>query len=70
MDRSWINGRRDEDEYEKGVEEFLEFVKRNVTNNKGKFYCPYVKCLNLRQLGVKDIREYVLCDDFCKNYMI
>jgi len=29
MDRSWINTSRISDVYEKGVEDFLEFAKRN-----------------------------------------
>jgi len=29
MDRSWINASRINDAYEKGVEDFLEFAKRN-----------------------------------------
>jgi len=29
MDRSWINASQISDVYEKGVEDFLEFAKRN-----------------------------------------
>ncbi|KAI4305046.1 hypothetical protein L6164_028436 [Bauhinia variegata] len=45
------------DEYENGVEEFLEFARENVSNSNGRFYCPCVKCVNERLLSVGEIRE-------------
>ena len=68
MDRSWIYARRTTDEYEKGVEEFLEFARRNGRDSNGRFYCPCVKCLNERRLNVEEIKDHVLCDGFCKSY--
>ena len=68
MDRSWINARRTSDEYENGVEHFLQFARQNVPNSNGIFYCPCVNCLNVRRLKVDEIREHVLCDGFCKSY--
>ncbi|KAK7279834.1 hypothetical protein RJT34_24892 [Clitoria ternatea] len=68
MDRSWINARRTSNEYAVGVEAFLEFAKRNVLNNNGRFYCPCVKCLNVKRLSVEEIRDHVICHGFCKNY--
>ncbi|XP_027933103.1 uncharacterized protein LOC114188698 [Vigna unguiculata] len=68
MDRSWINFLRTTNEYENGVEEFLEFANMNVPDNNGKFYCPCVNCLNERKLPTDVIREHVLCDGFLKSY--
>ncbi|XP_027915074.1 uncharacterized protein LOC114174430 [Vigna unguiculata] len=68
MDRSWINFLRTTNEYENGVEEFLEFANMNVLDNNGKFYCPCVNCLNERKLPTDIIREHVLCDGFLKSY--
>ncbi|XP_027922610.1 uncharacterized protein LOC114180495 [Vigna unguiculata] len=68
MDRSWINFLRTTNEYENGVEEFLEFANMNVPDNNGKFYCPCVNCLNERKLPTDIIREHVLCDGFLKSY--
>jgi len=34
MDRNWINYVRISDEYERGVDEFIQFAQRN-TNNSG-----------------------------------
>ncbi|XP_052724058.1 uncharacterized protein LOC128193906 [Vigna angularis] len=68
MDRSWINLIRTTNEYESGVEQFLEFAKMNVPDNNGRFYCSCVNCLNERKLPTEVIREHVLCDGFLKSY--
>jgi len=47
IDRSWINTSRISDVYEKGVEDFLKFARRNGTAINGRYYCPCVKCVNL-----------------------
>ncbi|XP_052728168.1 uncharacterized protein LOC128195186 [Vigna angularis] len=68
MDRSWIKSKRTTEEYERGVEQFIEFATRNVANNNGRFYCPCVNCLNERRLPTAVIREHVLCDGFLRSY--
>ncbi|WVZ04709.1 hypothetical protein V8G54_018055 [Vigna mungo] len=68
MDRSWMNSKRTTKEYERGVEQFIEFATRNVADNNGRFYCPCVNCLNERILPIAVIREHVLCDGFLKSY--
>jgi len=68
MDQSWINFLCTTNEYENGVEEFLEFANMNVPNNNGKFYCPCVNCLNERKLPTDVIQEHVLCDGFLNSY--
>ncbi|XP_028799754.1 uncharacterized protein LOC114755053 [Neltuma alba] len=68
MDRSWIDALRTSDEYECGVDQFLEFVKNNVPNNNGLFYCPCVKCMNrLRQITT-EIKDHLICFGFYKVY--
>jgi len=66
--QSWINYNCTTDEYESGVEQFIEFASRNVQDNNGIFYCPCVNCLNERRLPIEVIREHVLCDGFLKSY--
>ena len=59
------------DEYERGVEEFIQFAQRNVINNGhdgAKIRCPCVKCLNGRILDFKIMREHLLCDRFLRSY--
>jgi len=53
MDRSWINVSRISDVYEKGVEEFLQFAKRNGARVNNKYYCPCVNCLNGKRLDIE-----------------
>jgi len=71
MDRNWINSICIRDEYESGVEEFIEFAQCN-TNNSGhdgaKIRCSCVTCLNGRILDVKIIKENLLCDGFLRSY--
>jgi len=57
MDRSWINANRISDVCEKGVEDLLEFAKRNGTTINGRYYFP---CVNLKRLDIELIREHAL----------
>jgi len=70
MDRNWINSVSISDEYEREVEEFIQFAQHN-TNNSGhdgaKIRCPCVNCLNGRILDVKKIKERLLCDGFLQS---
>jgi len=70
MDRSWITTSRISDEYENGVEELLQFAKRNEIGVNNKYYCPCVNCVNVIRQDIELIREHVLCDDFLKSYKI
>ena len=71
MDRNWINYVRISDEYERGVEEFIQFAQRNATNSGhdgAKIRCSCVNYLNGRILDVKTMREHLLCDGFLRSY--
>ena len=60
MDRGWINDVRISDEYERGVEEFIQFAQRNaiISGHDGaKIRCPCVNYLNRRILDVNIMRE-------------
>jgi len=34
---------------ENGIDDFLQFAQRHKTALNGKYYCPYVNCLNGRR---------------------
>ena len=68
MDRSWIDAPRTSDEYEHGVDEFLDYATKNVPNNNGLLYCPCVKCLNGLRLGTREIKDHLICFGFYKGY--
>jgi len=59
MDRSWIIASRISDEYEKGVEEFLQFAKRNRAGVNNKYFFLCVNCLNVRRQNIELIQERV-----------
>ena len=56
------------DEYENGVEQFLQFTERNAASLGGNFYCPCVKCVNGRRQSVNEIRSHLICHDTIQNY--
>jgi len=62
MDRNWINFVRISDEYERGVQEFIQFMQRNA-NSSGHdgahIRCMCVNYLNGRILDVKKIKEHL-----------
>jgi len=71
MDRNWINSLRISDEYEREVEEFIQFAQRNAINighDGAKIRCQCVNCLNGRIPDVKIMREHLLCDGFLQSY--
>jgi len=71
MDWDWINSVHISDDFERGVEEFIQFVQCNA-NNSGhdgvKYRCLCVNWLNERRLDVKKIKKYLLCDGFLQSY--
>jgi len=62
MDHSWMNALRTSEEYENGVEEFIEFARRNAPAKNGTYFCPCVNCLNESRRDVDVIRDHLLCD--------
>ena len=68
MDRTWMKASLISQEYENGVEEFLQFTKRNAQSLRGKFFCPCVKCGNGRRQSVNDIRTHFICEGIIPNH--
>ena len=50
MNRSWIIASQISDEYENGVEEFLQFAKKNGIRVNNKYYSPCVNCVNVHHI--------------------
>ena len=66
-----MNYVRISDEYERGVEDFIQFVQRNAINSShdgANIRCLCVNCLNGRILDVNIMREHLLCDGFLRSY--
>ena len=72
MDRDWIFLPRISVEYEKGLEEFIQFAQRHEgrSDDEVNFRCPCVNYLNARKLNSAAIREHLICDGFLPSYTI
>ena len=53
MDQSCINESRINDVYEKGVKDFLQFVKRNGAGINERYNYSCVNCLNGKRLDIE-----------------
>ena len=56
------------DEYENGVEQFVQFIERNAQSLGGKFFCPCVKCVNGKCQSVNEIRSHLICHEIIPSY--
>nr|KYP62103.1 hypothetical protein KK1_016627 [Cajanus cajan] len=63
-----MNSKRITNEYQNGVEQFLEFAQRNQSDLNRKFYCPCVNCLNGRRRTIDEIWDHLICDGFLTSY--
>ena len=68
MDRSWMKTSRISNEYQNGVEEFLQFTERNAPCLHGKFFCLCVNCGNGRHQSINDIRSHLICEGIIPTY--
>ena len=68
MDRAWMDALRTSEEYQNGVEEFIEFAKRNVASKNGKYPCPCVKCVNVDRKSLDSIRNDLICEGINRRY--
>ena len=68
MDRSWMKASSISEDYENGVEDFLQFAQSNAPFLRGKYFCPYVNYANGRRKTVNDIRSHLICDGIVLNY--
>ena len=59
---------RTSEEYQNGVEEFIEFAKRNVASKNGKYPCPCVKCVNVDRKSLDSIRNDLICEGINRRY--
>ena len=68
MDRSWMNTSRITEQYEHGVEEFLQFAQSKAQPMWGKYFYPCVKCGNGKRQIVDDIRTRLICEGIIRSY--
>ena len=68
MDRSWIKTPYISDNYQKGVEDLLQFAQQNAPVLVVKYFFPCVKCVNGRHQSLNDIRSHLICKGFSLTY--
>lgn len=70
MDREWIVSNRLSDEYENGVNMFLEVAKKHSKKmkNSDMAYCPCNKCHNMSVLTFRKMKDHLFEKGFDPNY--
>ena len=72
MNKEWMMAPKLSNEYLKGVEDFLEFLRANRQKLGGDdwYCCPCVKCRNIvgGKKTLRDIREHLICDGIDTSY--
>ncbi|PKU64392.1 hypothetical protein MA16_Dca005315 [Dendrobium catenatum] len=69
MNKSWITKSRWSREYNKGVEDFLNFASRSK-NLSGKTLCPCKSCINRYFHSIQDVKEHIMTNGFFTGYVI
>ncbi|PKU83218.1 hypothetical protein MA16_Dca006618 [Dendrobium catenatum] len=69
MNKSWITKSRWSREYNKGVEDFLNFASRSK-NLSGKILCPCKSCINRYFHSIQDVKEHIMTNGFFTGYVI
>ncbi|KAK3024870.1 hypothetical protein RJ639_044482 [Escallonia herrerae] len=67
MDKSWMNQRRTNSAYVKGLEKFLDFASANVSIY-GEISCFYNIYGNSIWVSQIDARGHLVCNGFIKGY--
>ncbi|KAI0515866.1 hypothetical protein KFK09_008534 [Dendrobium nobile] len=63
MNKSWIIKSRWSLEYNKGVEDILDFAGRSK-NISGKILCPCKLCINIYFYSVQVVKEHIITNGF------
>ncbi|TXG66340.1 hypothetical protein EZV62_007615 [Acer yangbiense] len=67
MDKSWMSKDRLSQEYVRGVENFLTFATSQLCNSN-VFRCPCLKCGNLNNHTIREIRDHLFFNGIDQSY--
>ncbi|XP_039138748.1 uncharacterized protein LOC120276078 [Dioscorea cayenensis subsp. rotundata] len=67
MDKSWMRKSRLSQEYEDGVEQFLNFAFANSSEDD-RIICPCIKCVNIHWQTRETVLEHFVCDGIVQGY--
>jgi len=65
-----MNERHVNEEYEKGVSEFLQYVQEHTISSNGTYFCPCVRCLNQICHDVGTIRDHIFIFGIIRCYTL
>ena len=67
MDRNWMHARRNSDEYEHGIEEFIEFARKHA-EDATHILCPCIDCNNMVRLNIEDVKVHLMAKGINQFY--
>nr|XP_009621832.1 uncharacterized protein LOC104113387 [Nicotiana tomentosiformis] len=67
IDKSWMNLRRETDEYIRGVNDFLDFAFERAAQGK-EIMCPCIKCINRYWYYRNVVEDHLVVYGFVKGY--
>ena len=70
MDRRWINERRINEQYEKGVSEFLQYAQEHTIFVNETYFCPCVRCLNQIRHELGTMRDHLFIFGIMRSYIL
>ena len=63
-----MSANRTSSEYRNGVNNFLEWARKNAIDNNGKFRCPCMNCLNMYRLRPEVIKDHLIIKGIDQTY--
>ena len=67
MDRNWMHARRNSDEFEKGLEEFIAFAREHA-EDADHILCPCVDCNNMVRLNIVVVKVHLMAKGINQLY--
>nr|XP_043619752.1 uncharacterized protein LOC122591556 [Erigeron canadensis] len=69
MDTSWMSLSRATTQYEKGLDEFLDYIF-SIDSKNGQILCPCIDCCNQVWVDREQAKMHLICVGFIKGYKI
>ena len=67
MEKDWVNLPRSSNEYNNGVEKFLDLAF-SKTSQYGQILCPCKECVNRHWLSRKQVYDHLIYKGFTRGY--
>ena len=67
LDKLWYSADRRIKRYEDGVEDFLNYVKKNL-GDLSSIQCPCIKCGNMKVHDITVVKDHLFCNGIDSSY--